>query len=102
MSIDYDTRDFCAICGEPWDACGERAGDSCRDCLEAYEDQIDQEQAPRNWGLDDRYEVSLAEVANELGISTQMVHIIEQRALAKLRAVLRAKKWGREEEMVRG
>lgn len=48
------------------------------------------------------HERSLREVAEALGMSVQMVHIVEQRALDKLRRILRAKRWGREEEAARG
>jgi len=30
--VSYDSRDYCAMCGEAWDDCSKRFADICRDC----------------------------------------------------------------------
>lgn len=52
---------------------------------------------PPDYQLSPLHERSLSEVGEALGMSPQMVHVVEKRALAKLRRVLRTKAWGREE-----
>jgi len=60
------------------------------------------DEMPPDHNLSPLHERSLIEVGEELGMSPQMVHIVEQRALAKLRRILATRRWWREELERRG
>lgn len=81
MTENYDPRDHCAMCGQAWEDCAERTGNLCRDCLEAYEDELtsDVERPPN----DERYAMTCSEMAEELGEKTGTVDAQVRAAMAK-------------------
>ena len=84
MTQNYYPRDYCAMCGERWDDCAERAGDFCRDCLEAYEDDVasDIERPP----VDERFAMTCSEIAEQLGEKTRTVEKRIATALVRFEA----------------
>lgn len=104
MTRNYDPCDYCAMCGEAWDNCAERAGDFCRDCLEAYEDEVagDVERPP----IDERYAMTCSEIGAELGEKKRTVENRIATALvrfeAKFKQLYGVQAWNEWREALRG
>lgn len=104
MSENYDPRDYCAMCGKAWEDCSERTGDFCRDCLEAYEDEVggDTDSPP----LDERYAMTCSEIAAELGEKERTVDAQVRTALVRFqrnwKRIHGVQSWNEWREALRG